>query len=290
MDVTEAVRLLRGWEPAPIPWLTLVATGVCYVVAASRVTRGTPAHPWKPSRTWCFLAGLAVTAFALVGPPGAYDDLFFYAHMTQHILLSLLAAPLLVLGDPVLLVLRASTANTRRRVWVPVLRSGVVRVLTNPVFGWTFFVGVMGVTHLPRMYDGFLTHPLLHDYVEHPLYLVSAVVYFQPLLVPSTGTRHVPHGVRMVSLFTMMVPMAMLGFAIFALPHLAYPYYAHVSRPFGPAALADQHLAGILMWSTSMALGVVWLVVAGYHWLEDEERRTRRQEHVIGRLAPEGQG
>ena len=216
MDVTEAVRLLRGWEPAPIPWLALVATGVWYVVAASRVTRSTPAQAWKPSRTWCFLAGLAVTAFALVGPPGAYDDVFFYAHMTQHILLSLLAAPLLVLGDPVLLVLRASTADTRRRVWVPVLRSSVVRVLTNPVFGWTFFVGVMGVTHLPRVYDGFLTHPLLHDYVEHPLYLVSAVVYFQPLLVPSTGTRHVPHGVRMVSLFTMMVPMAMLGFAIFA--------------------------------------------------------------------------
>lgn len=288
MDVTEAVHLLRGWEFAPLPWLVLVATGVGYVVAASRVTRGVPSHPWQKSRTWCFLAGLVVTAFALVGPPGAYDDVFFYAHMTQHILLSLLAAPLLVLGDPVLLVLRASAAETRRRVWVPVLRSRVVRVLTNPVFGWVFFVGVMGVTHIPRIYDGFLTHSALHDYVEHPLYLVSAVVYFQPLLVPSTGTRHVPHGVRIVSLFTMMVPMAMLGFAIFAAPRLAYPYYAHVARPFGPDALADQHLAGILMWSTSMALGVVWLVVAAYHWLEDEERRTRRQEHVTARLAPEG--
>jgi putative copper resistance protein D len=151
-----------------------------------------------------------------------------------------------------------------------------------------FFVGVMGVTHIPWIYDGFLARPALHDYVEHPLYLVSAVVYFQPLLVPSTGSRHVPHGVRMLSLFTMMVPMAMLGFAIFAAPHLAYPYYAHVGRPFGPDHLADQHLAGILMWSASMALGVVWLVVAGYHWLEDEERRTRRQERATGRLAPEG--
>lgn len=271
-----------------MPWLAVVAAGVWYVVAASRVTRGVPTHPWQQSRTWCFLAGLAVAAFALVGPPGAYDDVFFYAHMTQHILLSMLAAPLLVLGDPVLLVLRASTAENRRRVWVPLLRSRVVRVLTNAVFGWMLLVGVMGVTHIPRIYDGFLTHPALHDYVEHPLYLVTAMVYFQPLLVPSTGTRHVPHGIRMVSLFTMMVPMAMLGFAIFATPHLAYPYYAHVDRPFGPEALADQHLAGILMWSASMALGVVWLVFAGYHWLEDEERRTRRQERVTGRLAPEG--
>ncbi len=290
MDVTEAMRLLGAWELSPVPWLAVLACGTWYVVATSRVTRRSPSQPWQASRTVCFVSGLVVTAFALVGPPGAYDDVFFYAHMTQHILLTMLAAPLLVLGEPVLLVLRASDADTRRRLWVPVLRSRVVLVLTNPVFGWVFFVGVMGITHLPAVYDGFLTHPLLHDYLEHTLYLVSAVVYFQPLLVPSTGTRHVPHGVRMVSLFTVMVPMAMLGFAIFAEPHLGYPYYAHVARPFGPDPLADQHLAGILMWSTSMALGVVWLVVAGYQWLEDEERRTRRQERGTGPLASRARG
>lgn len=286
MNVTEGLRLLWSWEPAPVPWLALLAAGVWYVLAASRVTQRAPAHPWHPPRTWCFISGLAVVAFALVGPPGAFDDVFFYAHMTQHILLTMLAAPLLVLGDPVLLALRASGSATRRRVWVPVLRSRAVRVLTDPVFGWVFFVTVMGLTHIPAIYDGFLTHPVLHDYLEHPLYLISAVVYFQPLLVRSTGTRHCPHWVRLVSLFSMMVPMAMLGFFIFAIPHLAYPYYAHVARAFGPDAVADQHLAGILMWSTSMVLGVAWVVVAGSHWLEDEERRTRREEQHAGRLTP----
>lgn len=286
MRVTHATLLLSNWEFAPIPGFALIAAGVLYAVAASRVTRDTPAHPWQASRTTCFLAGLAVTAFAVVGPPGAFDDVFFYAHMTQHILLTMVAAPLLVLGDPVLLVLRASAPETRRRVWVPVLRSRVVRVLTNPVFGWFFFVAVMGVTHVPRVYDGFLTHQALHDYVEHPLYLVSAVVYFHPLLVHSTGSRPVRHWMRLVSLFTVMVPMAMVGFAIFAIPHVAYPFYSHVARPFGPGALADQHLAGILMWSTSMVIGVAWLTVAAYHWLKDEEQRTRRQERAVARRAP----
>jgi len=286
-DVTEAVRLLTSWEPAPVPWLLVTATGVGYVVSASRVTRRTPGHPWQHSRTACFLGGLAVALVALVGPPGSFDDVFFYAHMSQHILLTMLAAPLLVLGEPLLLVLRAASAESRRRVWVPLLRSRVVHVLTDPLAGWGLFVGTMGLTHVPWVYDGFLTRPFLHDYVEHPLYLVCAVVYFQPLLVPATGTRHVRHAVRMVSLFAMMVPMAMLGFAIFSLPHVDYPFYAHVTRPFGPGALADQHLAGILMWSTSMTLGVVWLVVAGYHWLEDEERRTRRVERAAVPLAPE---
>jgi cytochrome c oxidase assembly factor CtaG len=90
----------------------------------------------------------------------------------------------------------------------------------------------------------------------------------------------VRHWVRLVSLFTVMIPMAMLGFFIFATPRLAYGFYTHVRRPFGPTALADQHLAGILMWSTSMVLSVAWLVVAGSNWLQAEERRTRRVERA----------
>jgi cytochrome c oxidase assembly factor CtaG len=283
--VTDALRLLRSWEPAPVPWLALVLTAVLYVVAARRVTRRTPGRPWAAYRTWCFGAGLAVTAFALVGPPGAWDDVFFFAHMTQHILLTMLAAPLMVLGDPVLLAMRAASGEVRRRWLVPCLRSRVVHTLTHPAFGWVFFVGVMAVTHLPSVYDAFLTHPLLHDYVEHPLYLGSGLVFFQPLLVPTAGTRYVRHWVRLVSLFTVMIPMAMLGFFIFATPRLAYGFYTHVRRPFGPTALADQHLAGILMWSTSMVLSVAWLVVAGSNWLQAEERRTRRVERA-GPLLP----
>ncbi len=285
MGVTEAPRLMASWEPSPVPWLILIATATLYLVAASRVTRRAPARPWRQSRTWCFVVGIAVTAFALVGPPGAWDDVFFYAHMTQHILIGMLAAPLLVLGDPVLLTLRVSSPEVRRRWLVPCLRSRAVSVLTHPVFGWVFFVGVMGVTHLPAVYDGFLDRPVLHDFVEHPLFLVSGLVYFQPLLSPTTGSRFVPHGVRLLSLFTVMLPMAMLGFFLFAAPHLAYPFYAHVSRPFGPDPLADQKLAGILMWSTSMVLGVAWLVVAASNWFRAEELRTRRTEKASADLA-----
>ncbi|MFY9914406.1 MAG: cytochrome c oxidase assembly protein [Nocardioidaceae bacterium] len=283
--MTEALRLIRGWEPAPVPWLVLAFTAAVYLVAAHNVTRSTPQHPWPWLRSACFGAGLAVTAFAVVGPPGAWDDIFFYAHMTQHILLTLLAAPLLVLGDPVLLALRASNRVIRKRWLVPCLRSRAVRVLTHPAAGWSLFVGVMAVTHLPKVYDGFLDHPVLHDYVEHPLYLVSGLVFFQPLLSSVNGGRFVPHGVRLVSLFSVMVPMAMIGFFIYAAPRPTYPFYVHVDRPFGPGPLADQHLAGVLMWSTSMGLSTAWLVVAANAWLRAEERTTRRSERTHKGLA-----
>lgn len=227
--------------------------------------------------TWCWVAGVMVVLVALVGPPGAWDDVYFYAHMTQHLLLASLAAPLLVLGDPVLLVARVATPAWRRRRLVPVLRSRTVRDLTNPITGWLLFVGVMAVTHLPAVYDFALQHPAVHDYVEHPLYLVTGIVYFYPLLVNTAGS-HIRHWVRILSLFTVMLPMAFLGFFIFALPHLGYEFYAHTDRPFPPGPLADQRAAGIVMWSGSMVVSVAWLVLAGRNWLVDEERRTARDE------------
>jgi putative membrane protein len=275
--VGDVASLLRTWELAPLPWLGCAALAFAYVVAARTVTRRTPTQPWPAAMSWCWLAGTAVTLLALVGPPGAWDDVYFFAHMTQHLLLASLAAPLLVLGDPLLLVARVANPAWRRRRLVPVLRSRTVRFLTNPITGWLVFVGVMGVSHIPVIYDYALEHPEMHDYVEHPLYLASGMLYFYPLLVNTAG-RHVRHWIRMVSLFTVMLPMAFLGFFIFALPQVGYPFYAHTDRPFSPAPLADQRAAGIVMWSGSMVIGVVWLVLAGRNWLVDEERRTAREE------------
>ncbi len=273
----DAWSLLGTWELAPLPWLGCVAAGVLYLAAARAVTRRTPTQPWPLAMTWCWVAGTAVTLVALVGPPGAWDDVYFYAHMTQHLLLASVAAPLMVLGDPVLLVARFAEPGWRRHHLVPVLRSGTIRVLTHPLVGWVSFVGVLGVTHLPPVYDYALEHPGVHDFVEHPLYLASGMLYFYPVLV-STAGRHVRHWVRIASLFTVMVPMAFLGFFIFALPHVGYPFYAHTDRPFPPGPLADQRAAGIVMWSGAMVVGVAWLVLAARNWLVDEERRTARED------------
>jgi putative copper resistance protein D len=227
--------------------------------------------------TACWIGGIVTLLVAIVGPPGAWDDVYFFAHMTQHIALMSLAAPLLVLGDPLLLLFRVSSPGWRRRRLVPIVRSDLVRILTHPVSGWVVFVGVMGVTHLPSVYDFALEHPVVHDYVEHPLYLTVGMLYFYPLLV-STAGRQARHWVRVASLFSVMLPMAFLGFFIFALPHLAYPFYAHTDRPFPPGPLADQRAAGIAMWSTSMVLGVGWMVLAARNWLVAEERRDQREQ------------
>ncbi|MDQ6687861.1 MAG: cytochrome c oxidase assembly protein [Actinomycetota bacterium] len=284
--MSHAVTLLTGWDLAPVPLTGLVLAAVLYVVAARKVTRLVPAQPWPALETGCFLGGIFTTAVAILGPPGAFDDVFFYAHMTQHILLTMVAAPLFVLGDPALLVLRVSSPEFRRRWLVPVYRSRAVGFLVHPVVGWLLFVGVMVLSHVPAVYDFALTRPLVHDFVEHPLYLVTAVVFFYPLLGPTTGPRHLPEGLRVLSLFSVMLPMAMLGFFVYAASHVDYPFYAHVVRPFGPRPLSDQRLSGALMWASSMALSVGWMVLAGLRWLQSEERRSRRGDIAASRVAP----
>lgn len=285
----DVVIFVSRWDPAPSALLAIVASAALYVAGAVRVSRRAPAHPWPAAATTCFLTGLAACAVAVVGPFGAYDDVFFWAHMAQHVLLTLVAAPLLVLGDPVLLVMRVSSHDTRLRILVPATRSRTARFLARPLVGWSLFVGVMLATHVPAVFDFALQHPWVHDYVEHPLYLATALVFFHPLLAPTTGPYRTPEAVRVLALFSVMVPMAFLGFFLYALPHLGYPFYAHVPRPFGPAPLGDQRLAGALMWSGSMVLSVAWVCLAGLRWLRAEERRAHRVDLAIaaGRRAAE---
>ncbi|MGZ4776845.1 MAG: cytochrome c oxidase assembly protein [Oryzihumus sp.] len=252
-----------------------------YLLAARRVDRAVPAHPWPRARTACFLGGVLALAVATMGPPGYFDETFFFAHMTQHVLLTLVAAPLLVLGDPLLLSLRAASRPVRRRLLVPVYRSRVVRALSHPGVGWAVFSAVTVVSHVPAVYDYALSHPMVHDYVEHPVYVGSALLFFYPLLSPTPGVRHVRGGIRLLSLSTIMVPAAFTGFFVYVAPDVAYPFYAHVTRPFGPGPLADQQLAGALMWSSAMVLSVVWLCLGGLHWLREEATRARRLDRAL---------
>jgi putative membrane protein len=278
-----AEALLSGWSWAPVPAITLVAMAIAYVAAAARVDHLRPSQPWPRRHTTCFLAGVGAIWVAVLGPPGYFDDVFFYAHMTQHIVLTMVAAPLVVLGNPVLLVLRATSRPSRKRWLVPLIRSRAVGVLTHPVVGWIGFVTVMMVSHIPTVYDYALDHSAIHDYVEHPVYVASALLYFYPLLSTTPGRRTVAHGFRALSLFTMMVPMALVGFFIYVAPHLDYSFYAHVARPFGPAPLEDQQLSGALMWSSGMVFGAIWFCVVALRWLQAEERRSHSVDRAVAR-------
>jgi putative copper resistance protein D len=274
--VHQVPTFLASWTFDPVPAAAILASAALYLLGVRRLGRSQPAKAWSPWCTVSFCSGLVLTWFVVLGPIGAYDDIFFWAHMVQHVVLMMLAAPLLLLGNPVLLLLRVSNRKFRHAYVVPVLRSRVVMALTHPLVSWLIFAGVLMGTHFSPFFNFALTHPLVHEYVEHPLYLGAALLFYYPLLGHNSVPRRVSPSLRVASLFTMMVPETMTGFFIYASNYLLYPYYGHVARPFGPGPLKDQQFAGALMWAGSMLIDSVWVALAVLEWLHSEERRSHR--------------
>ena len=283
-------ELLTHWQFDPLPAVMLAVSTALYLLGARVVSRRHPNHPWPVRHTLAFLGGIGFILVVTLGPIGAYDDTFFWAHMTQHIVLMMLAAPFLLLGEPVLLVLRVSSRQLRHQVVIPVLHSRIVRFFTNPVVSWLIFAGVLVGTHFTHFYEYALEHDAVHAYVEHPIYLTAGLLYYYPLLGSSPGANPMSPFAKVVSQFLMMLPETMTGFAIYMASGVMYPYYNGVDRPWGPsAALTDQRLGGAMMWSAGMVLDALWISVAAWQWIKAEEHKARRidAEIAAGRLASE---
>ena len=279
--VSHLLELLTTWDLAWQPITLLGLGGTAYAYAVHRVRSA--GRPWGSGRVVAFVSGLTLIGLVIVGPIGAVDDDFLWAHMIQHIVLMMVAAPLLVLGAPVLLLLQACPADTRRQYVVPVLRSRGVRWLTQPVVGWTLYVGIVIGAHFTPFYNYAVTHQPIHDYLEHTLFLTAALIYYYPLV----GENPVPHGpsplTKIVSLFLQMGPMALTGFFIYSARSVLYPAYLDAERPFWPDALGDQQLAGGIMWCSAMIIDVVWLSLAIRVWLRSEEKKARRLDAALAR-------
>jgi len=284
------VQLLTAWAPDPV-----VLTGIGLLAAgyllAVRVGDGRhPGHPWPRGRTVAFLTGVALLGLALMGPTGAFDDTFFWAHMTQHLVAMMVVAPLLLLGSPIVALLRASSPGLRRRWLVPLLRSGFARRATHPVTTWVLFAGTLLGTHFSPFYDYATSHPLVHRFVEHPLYLTVALLYYYPLLGGGPTPHRVAPALKVASLVTMMAPETMTGFFLYSATHVFYPTYLAADRPFGPGPLQDQQLGGALMWAGGMILDAAWIALAAREWLRAEERAARRSDAQIRAAAAAATG
>src|SRR5487761_493218 len=140
-------ELVSRWQFAPVVTaFTVVAAGL-YLWGVLRVRRRHPVRPWPLWRTGIFLAGLFVIVFATEGGIGSYDDVLFWDHMVQHLLLLMVAPPLLVVGQPGTLLLHAS--RNPLHTWTKkTLRSHVVTWLTFPAFGVVLYIGTIVGTHL----------------------------------------------------------------------------------------------------------------------------------------------
>jgi putative copper resistance protein D len=277
-----ALGLLFGWTFEPAVLLPLLVAAMAWIGIVRRVDRAHPANPVPRRRSGAFLGGLAVIAFALMSGIGAYDTTLFSVHMVQHLLLTLVAAPLIALGAPITTLLRVSTPNVRRTVILPILHSRVVKVVSFPVVAWLIFAGVMWGTHFSPIFDRSLEDPLVHD-LEHALYLGAALLFWWPAVGLDPSPWRMPHPVRAMYVFLQMPQNTFLAVTILNSTVPLYPHYATSNRPWPPTVLQDQQIAGGLMWLCGdiLFLAAMGAIVAG--WMVHEKRQEAAVDRRVDR-------
>jgi len=227
---------------------------------------------WPAWRTAAWCAGLVVLVAALIGPVHDRAEALLSAHMLQHLAVTLAAAPLLVLGAPVALALRALRGGSRRRLGAAVT-SRPARVLAHPLTGWAAFAAGTAVPHVTGLYDAALRHPALHE-LEHVLFLATALVWWTSVIGVHPGDARLGAIGRLAWVMAAMPVMAGVGAWLAQSDAVRYAAYT------GAGALADQRDAGSLMW----ALGTFPMALAAFalagEALWREERRQRRREAV----------
>jgi putative membrane protein len=270
--VPSLARVFSDWAFEPVPMLLALCAAGLYLWAARCGVRR-----WPAGRTAAFLAGVAVVVFALGSGLDTYGDRLLSIHMVQHLVLTLVAPPLLIAGRPLELALRALHGE-RRQTLARLVSGRGVRALTSWPVAWTAFALVMLATHLPPFYEAAIRDPALHE-LEHALYLGSALLFWWPLVgVDPAPRRQLGMVGRLLYVMLAMPLMGVVGVWLGEARHVVYPVYVEPSRALHVSALADQAHAGAIMWAcgtafmAAAALLIAWLALAG------EEERARRRE------------
>jgi cytochrome c oxidase assembly factor CtaG len=275
----DAAALLLGWTIEPVPALAIVAALAWWRWAVRRIDGTHPANPVPRRRTVAFVGGMAAIAIALMSGIGRYDTTLFSVHMVQHILLVLVAAPLIALSAPITVLLRLSSAERRRRWILPILHSRLTRVLSFPVVAWIVFAVVMWGTHFTSLFDAALEDPLLHD-VEHALYLAAGLLFWWPAVALDPSPWRMTHPVRALYTFLQMTQNTFLAVVLLNAQTVLYPHYATVVRAWGPSPLVDQQLAAGIMWVAGdlIFLSSIMLLLVG--WSRAEARYAPRADRL----------
>jgi cytochrome c oxidase assembly factor CtaG len=263
-----------GWAAEPGIIAPLIVTAAIYVRGMRKAGRAA-----NRTHAACFATGMLVVAGALLSPLHEASEQIFSAHMIQHELLMAVAAPLLVIGRPGVVMLWGLPQDTRR--WIGrVLSSASWRrtwhLLARPLDAWLLHALAIWCWHLPVLFQATLHSEAAHA-LQHTSFLGSALLFWWAIIHPRTRAAL---GLSVIYLFTTTLHTAALG-ALMSLAHRPwYPDYASGAAAWGLTPLEDQQLAGLMMWIPASAAYLVAALLILRRWLRESEWRVALDERA----------
>ena len=245
-----ASALVTNWDIPTVVTCALMLVGVIYTAGWIKIRRTRPSQ-FPLWRLMAFLTGLTAIFVAVASPLDTFSESLLFMHMAQHFVLMSIAPPLLVLGSPVVPMLRGLPRWTILTVSRPLLRLPVIHsasgFLVRPPVAWIAMNAAYLAWHIPPAYEFALSSENWHN-VEHACFLFTSMLFWWPILEPWPFRRR---GSRwMILLYLLLADIVNTGLSAFLCfsGRLLYPSYGEIPRPFGLSALNDQVAAGALMW------------------------------------------
>jgi putative membrane protein len=259
----------RAWDWDPLVLLSLGLLGWLYGRGLSRLWRKTGAG--NKVRRWqaaCYFGSLAVILLALLSPLDALSEQLSAVHMVQHMLLTIVAALLFVLGCPTYVLAWGLPEGSRRRrssFMTFAFRLPHEPTLWQPLFVWALFAGTLWAWHHPALYQAALFDPLVHD-AQHLSFFVAACLFWRVCLDPLSGRRLSPPW-ALPYLFTTSLHASALGVFLALSPRVWYGFYESRTSSWGLTPLEDQQLAGLIMWVPACSIYPAAAAVLFGMWL-----------------------
>jgi len=266
-----------AWPAEPLLFLGLSAATGLYGLGWSRLRRVAGGIAVPRVRAAIFSASIVAVALALLSPIAVYSERLFFMHMIQHLLLLLVAPPLLLLGRPLVPSLWGLPAPWRVALGQllvpgrPLARLG--HLITTPLVAAAAFVITIAVWHIPVFYDAAQGRSVTHD-LEHLMFFGTALLYWWPVIHPSGGRRRLSYARALPYLLPPFLESMLIGVLLTFAERPLYRTYAEMTMPWGFTVVTDQQLGGLIMWIPGGMLFLIPLIGLLMALLQHEDSRA----------------
>jgi putative membrane protein len=270
-------ELARAWSFEPVVVCGLAVTALLFAFGVYRVwTNAAPGRGISKLEVVAFAGGWFSLVIALVSPLHAWGSVLFSAHMGQHEVLMLIAAPLLVLGRPLLVFMWAAPKNLQVPIARVVKTKTVRRIWTFisiPIVAWLLHAIALWVWHIPRLFEAVFRSDLVHT-CQHLSFLLSALLFWWSIIHGPQGVKG--YGAGLLYLFTTSLHSGLLG-ALLSLTNVVwYPSYIGSTGAWGFTPLEDQQLGGLIMWIPASFVYLGAGLVMFLSWMRKVEAIDKR--------------
>ena len=259
-----------NWEPSIVIGTVVIIALYLYAIGPLR-KRYYPTETVKTGQTVAFFLGMAIMFLALVSPLDELGDSYlFSAHMVQHLCITIVGPPLLLIGIPAWLV-------------APLLRNRgifpIAKFFTYPAIAFFLFNADFWLWHAPPLYNATLENQSIHI-LEHLTFIIFAILNWWPIFSPSEKLPRLSLGGQILYLFLSGMPVVALGAGLTFFPPLYAPYLS-APRIWGLSAATDQQLGGLIMWIPGNITYIIIMSLLFIRWMQRQEAKQIAEEAAL---------